>query len=103
MEFEVAHLPLCRKPWRWFEPNRKQALWGAAIVVGVGLISWFVVWQKAQKELSASEALSNVGLPQPGTTAKPDTADAYLKVAAAYPKSAAAARAMLLAAGSLFV
>src|ERR1043166_8558017 len=100
MESEVVKLPLWQKLWAWFETNRKQAVWGAAIIVGVGLISWFVVWQRAQKELSASEALSNFGLPQPGSTARPDTAEAYLKVAATYPKSAAAARAMLLAAGS---
>ena len=103
MESEVVQLPLWQKVWAWFEANRKQAIWSAAILAGVALITWYVVWQQAQKELTASEALSNVGLPQSGSAAKPDTAEAYMKVAATYPKSAAAARAMLLAAGSLFV
>ena len=39
----------------------------------------------------------------PGAGVRADTAEAYLKVAAEYPKSRAGARALLVAAGSLFV
>jgi len=103
MSSEVAELPLSHKLWAWFETNRRQAVWGSALVVVLGLIIWFVVWQQGEKEVNASEALSKVsstGATMPG--AKPD-ASAYLKVAAAYPKSSAGARALLLAAGSYFV
>jgi tetratricopeptide (TPR) repeat protein len=103
MSSEVAELPLSHKLWAWFETNRKQAVWGSALVIVLGLIIWFVVWQQGEKEVNASEALSKVtstAVTTPG--AKPDAA-AYLKVVAAYPKSAAGARALLLAAGSYFV
>jgi len=104
MESEAAQLPLSHKLWAWFETNRKQAVWGTLVVAGLGLIIWYVVWQQGQKELTASEALSNVSILQPGSAgARPETADAFLKVAAKYPKSTAGARALLLAAGSLFV
>jgi tetratricopeptide (TPR) repeat protein len=103
MSSEVVELPLSHKLWAWFETNRKQATWGSAIIVVVGLIIWFVVWQQGEKEVNASEALSKVTsmiATSPG--ARPD-ASAYLKVAADYPKSSAGARALLLAAGSYFV
>jgi len=103
MSSEVAELPLSHKLWAWFETNRKQAIYGSVIVVVLGLIIWFVVWQQGEKEVNASEALSKVSTPGAASAgAKPDAA-AYLKVAAAYPKSSAGARALLLAAGSYFV
>src|SRR5262249_4304181 len=37
------------------------------------------------------------------TSGRPDSANAYLKIASEYPKSSAAARAVLLAGGSLYV
>jgi TolA-binding protein len=104
MSSEVVELPLSHKLWAWFEANRKQASWGGAIIVVLGLIIWFVVWQQGEKEVNASEALSKITsstmTASPGT--RPD-ASAYLKVAAEYPKSSAGARALLLAAGSYFV
>ncbi len=104
MQSEVVQLPLSHRLWAWFETNKKQAGWGTGLVIGVGLIIWFVIWQQGENEVKASEALTNVSIPQAGNAgARPGSADAFLKVAATYPKSAAGARALLLAAGSLFV
>jgi predicted negative regulator of RcsB-dependent stress response len=104
MQSEVAQLPLSHKLWAWFEANRKQTVWGAGIVVALGLIIAFVVWKQGANEVTASEALSNVSAPQTGAPgARPEAAGAFLKVASEYPKSSAGARALLLAAGSLFV
>lgn len=103
MQPEVVELPLWQKTWAWFEQNRKQAIWGTGIVVGVVLIYWFFTWQQGEKEISAGEALSDVSsLQMSNPNARAEGAAAYLKVASAYPKSSAAARAVLLAAGSYF-
>ena len=104
MESEVVQLPLSDQLWVWFQKNKRPAIWGTSILVIAGLIAWFVVYQRDQKQSEASEALSDVAI-APTISANPRSADmapAYLKVAATYPNSTAAARAVLLAAGSLF-
>lgn len=104
MESDAGQLPLSHKAWAWFEMNKKPAIGGATLLLVVGVIVAFFFYRQNEEELAASEALSDVIVPQltaaPGS---PETAEAYLKIAATYPKSAAAARAVLLAAGSLFV
>jgi tetratricopeptide (TPR) repeat protein len=102
MDSDAAQLPVMDRLQIWFGQNRNQALTGATIVVAIGLIVGFYVWYKGEKETSASEALTSVSLPT-GPGPRADAADAYLKVAATYPKSSAAARAVLLAGGTLFV
>jgi TolA-binding protein len=104
MESDAVQLPLSHKAWAWFEANKKQALLGAGAVVVVGLIVSFYIYRQDEQEVAASEALSRVEVPHmnnPKTT--PDSPEAYLKVVAEYPKSRAASRALLLAAGNLFV
>jgi len=103
MESEVAQLPLWQQAWGWFEANKRQALWSAGGLAVVGLIVALFLYRQNEADVAASEALSNVALPQMTGAARGDTADAYLKVAATYPNSRAGARALLLAAGSLFV
>jgi predicted negative regulator of RcsB-dependent stress response len=102
MDSDAAQLPMFDRLEIWFGKNRKQALTGATIVIAMGLIVGFYLWYKQEKEANASEALTSVSLPVgPGTHT--DNADAYLKVAANYPNSSAAARAVLLAGGTFFV
>src|SRR5437016_2872362 len=100
MESEVTPSLSFFKLVSWFEKNKKQAIWGAIILVAVVLFASLILWRQAQREEAASEELSKVTAPQLG--ARPEPAEAYLKVAAEYPKSGAAARALLLGAGSLF-
>lgn len=102
MDSDAAQLPMFDRLEIWFGKNRKQALTGLTIVIAVGLIVGFYMWYAQEKEANASEALTSVSLPV-GPGAHADTADAYLKVAATYPKSSAGARAVLLAGGTLFV
>jgi len=103
MESEATQLPLWQQAWVWFEANKKQTLWGAGGLVLVGLIVSFVLYRQDEADISASEALSNLALPQMTGASRGDTPEAYLKVAAAHPGSRAGGRAVLLAAGSLFV
>jgi TolA-binding protein len=103
MESDAGQIPISHKAWAWFEANKRQALWGTGIILVVGVIVAFFLYRQNEEEVAASEALSNVSVPQlAGTASRADTAEAYLKVAATYPKSRAGARALLLAAGSLF-
>ncbi len=105
MESDAGQLvPLSHKAWAWFEANKRQTLWSAGGLLVLGVIVAFYIYQQDEAEIAASEALSNVSVPQlTSGGARGDTAEAYLKVAATYPKSRAGARALLLAAGSLFV
>jgi predicted negative regulator of RcsB-dependent stress response len=78
------------KLWAWFEINRKQVMLGAAIVVGGGLIAWYVVWQQQVSRTAAEEALSDVAV-QGMTTGQHPSSDAYLRLATKYPNSGAGA------------
>jgi predicted negative regulator of RcsB-dependent stress response len=104
MESNAGQLPLSHKAWAWFEANKKQVLWGGGAVLVVGVIVAFFLYRQNEEEVTASQALSKVSVPHlTGAGAQGDTAEAYLKVAAEYPKTHASARAVLLAAGALFV
>src|SRR3954451_2580332 len=102
MDSDAAQLPAWDRLQIWLGQNRNQAIGGAVIVLAIGLMVGFYVWYRGEKEMTASEALTSVSLPT-GPGPRADAADAYLKVAATYPKSSAAARAVLLAGGTLFV
>jgi TolA-binding protein len=104
MESAAGQIPISHKALAWFEANMKQTLWGAGIVAVVGVIIALFLYRQNEADIAASEALSNVAMPQAAVGgSRTDTAEAYLKVAATYPKSRAGSRALLLAAGSLFV
>jgi TolA-binding protein len=103
MQSNVAQLPLHDKVWAWFEANKKQTIYATLIVAGVGLIVWFLIWQRDEKQVAAGNALSNVSASQLEIAGpRSSAADAYLKVASEYPKSIAGARALLMAAASFF-
>ena len=84
----------------WIEAHRKQVLIGAVIavvVLGGGILFFY---QQSQRELRASEALSDVRLPQiPSGVMPSGTAESYLEVAKAHGGTKAAARAVIEAAG----
>jgi tetratricopeptide (TPR) repeat protein len=103
MQSEVVQLPLGHRLYAWFETNRKQVIWGVGIVAGLVVIILFFNWNKTQQEINASEALSDISAGQVGNPGARPAPQAYLKVAANYPKSGAGARALLLAAGALYV
>jgi len=88
--------------WTWFETNKKQAGTGALTALVLGLIVWFVIWQRGEKEITAGEALSNASLAQIGG-GRPESSDTFLALAGKYANSTAGNRAVLLAAATMFV
>ncbi|HTL56817.1 MAG TPA: tetratricopeptide repeat protein [Candidatus Limnocylindrales bacterium] len=102
MQSEVAQLPISHRLWAWFETNRKPTLIGILIAALVGLVIWVVVWRQQEKRVAAGDAVSDVAARLMSGTPRSELAGAYLKVAANYPNSSPGARALLLAAASLF-
>jgi predicted negative regulator of RcsB-dependent stress response len=102
MESEAAQIPLWQQAWAWIETNKKPALLGAGAVLVITLIVALVIYRRNEADVAASEALSNVTVPGAASASRADIANAFLKVTATYPNSRAGARALLLAAASLF-
>ena len=101
METDVTESISFYKVWAWLEVRKKPVAWCAAILVALGLFIWFLIWQHDEKEIAAGQALSGVLLAQ--NTTRSNLSGAYLKLASTYSDSSAGPRALLLAAGSLFI
>lgn len=87
----------------WLEVHKKRLAIGAGIALVVICGAMLMTQQRAEKERSASAALSDVRLPfSPSAATPPGTAEALAKVASEHKGSQAAARALLLSAGILF-
>src|SRR6516162_8225365 len=103
METNVAQLPITDRLWAWLVTNKTQAAIGAVVVAAGALVVWIVLLQGHQRQVAAGEALSSLTIEQMlSPTPRPNAAQAYLNIAAQFPRSPAAARALLLAGGSLF-
>jgi predicted negative regulator of RcsB-dependent stress response len=90
------------KLWPWIETNKNRIFIGAGIIVAAAFIFSFVAWERGQKEIAASAALTQLTVSvQPGTTAS-QLADMYLGVASDHPGTLAAQRAQLQGAATLF-
>ena len=87
----------------WVELNRVKVLTGAVILVGVGFGIATMRYMAEQKELKASGALLALRATiQQNTNLPPVTAASLTKVAQEYSGTAAAERARILAASTLF-
>jgi predicted negative regulator of RcsB-dependent stress response len=88
----------------WLKANLKNVIIGAIIVIVVGGGLGMFIYNRSQREVRASQALSEVATPMsPLTPALPGQVEAYLKVAKDYPGSKAAARAIIEAASVYYV
>jgi tetratricopeptide (TPR) repeat protein len=103
MESKAAPTPGIVKFQAWFEVNKKRVLTGALIVLVVGLLAGLAINYQSQKEVRASEALSEIKLPSSPTMLPGfGTADAYLQVARAHKGTQAAGRALIMAGSTFF-
>jgi len=87
----------------WLLVNWKRLAFGGAAAFVIAIIAIMVVQYQAQREVRASEALSNIRSAGPGATPSAGTAEAYFNVAKEHAGTRAAARALLQGAGTLFV
>ena len=87
------------KLWPWLETNKNRIIGAAVAVLVIVGIYYFITSQKEQKELAASQALSQLLMSPPATGS---TAEGLKRLAAKYAGTQAAQRAQLQAAASLF-
>ena len=97
MQAQDATTVYLLKMWPWVEENKKSLIAGAVIVIVVGFFFWFSSVERAQKAITAGEAVTDV-LVSRGF----ESPDAYLKVAADHTGTRAGQRALLQAAALLF-
>ena len=102
MQSDVTHLTVQDQLLIWLTKNKRQVLWGTVAVAVVGFAVGIYVWQQNEVQTSASHALSKISSGNLMGVAQPGTTEALLKVAADYPNTSAARRAVLIAAGNLF-
>ena len=97
MQTQDAPAEIIFKLWPWLEANRNRLIAvGGAVILAGGL--WlFVTTQREQNEIAAGQALTQL-LISPAT----QTADAFTRLAAKYPGTAAGQRALLHAATDAF-
>ena len=104
MESQTSMLTQLLDLVAWVKAHLKQVILGTGIVIGVAIVVTVFVYNRAQRELRASEALSNIKTPlNPTEPLPPGIAEEYLKVATEYPGTKAAVRALLDAGGAYYV
>jgi len=88
----------------WLDRNKKRvSLISAAVLAAAGLVAAIFYYQ-SQKEIRASEALSNVRKPfNPASPLPENVVEAYLKVAREFDGTKAAGRALIEAASLFYI
>lgn len=87
----------------WFEVNKKKVAWGFVALVIVGVVAAYFRWRNQNVELQANQALLQLRPTPSGQGAETQpSAESFSKVAASFPSTEAAERALLLSAGTLF-
>jgi predicted negative regulator of RcsB-dependent stress response len=102
MESDVTQPALIDKLWVWGEAHKKQIVIGLVVALVVGLVVALLFTFQNQKQTNANDALSKLASRAASPSAPGPDADALLKVAADFPGTDAAQRAILLAASDLF-
>jgi len=99
MQTQDAPAEFIFKLWPWLETNRNRLIGTGVAILAVFAIYNFMASQKAQKEVAAGQALTQLLMSPPSGT---NPAEALKKLATQYAGTQAAQRAQLQAAASLF-
>ncbi|MCU0772300.1 MAG: tetratricopeptide repeat protein [Verrucomicrobia bacterium] len=97
MDAELTHSEQWLRFLAWLEDNWRRVAAVASIVIGLGVVVAFVLWQGAQKQRNASEALSLLLVAPEGSSS-----DRLTRFASDHAGTEAGTRALLLAGGALF-
>lgn len=100
MQSDATHLSPGDQLLAWFENNKRQAALSALVLALVGVAVGIYFWRQNQVQVSANNALSQAISANLHDQTAANTA--LLKVASDYPGTAAARRAILMAAANLF-
>src|ERR1041384_6742833 len=104
MDAKAAHSPGMIRFLAWFEVNKKRVLIGTIVVLAVGLAVGLVIYYQSQREVRASQALSEVRTPiSPTALPAAGTAEAYKKIAQEHKGTQAAGRALIMAGTTLYI
>ncbi len=90
------------KLWPWLEANKTKLIGGAVVIVALAGIYSFVSWQHEQKEISAGQAYTQLAFAPSANLNASQTSAAFAQLAEKYSGTAAAQRAQLQAAATLF-
>ena len=102
MQTQDTSSDLLFKLWPWFEANKKRLLIGLVLAgLAVAVISYLSA-QRGQNETAAGEELTKLLFSTLPNASAPQMADAFAKIAAKYPGTAAGQRAQLQAGATLF-
>jgi predicted negative regulator of RcsB-dependent stress response len=102
MQTQDAPAEIIFKLWPWLEANKKRLIGAAAAVVVVAGILYFISAQRQQREVDAGQALTQLLMNLSANNVAGPKSDAFAKLAAEYPGTAAGERAQLQAAAALF-
>jgi len=102
MESTVAHPAWWLQAYAWADARKKQLLYGGVAIAVVALVVAYYLYNRGQRDLAASEALSAAGASGQALGAKGEKPEAYLRVASDYAGTTAAAQALLRAGTAYF-
>jgi predicted negative regulator of RcsB-dependent stress response len=102
MQSDAAQLALQDRLLAWFETNKQVVIRAAISATIVGMVAGYWFWRQNARETGASEALSRIVGGVAAGNAQAESPEALLKVAADFPKTQAAGRAVLIAAADFF-
>lgn len=102
MQTQDAPAEIIFKLWPWLEANQKR-LAGIAVVIAIAVgIYFFLAGRQAQREVEAGQALTQLLIASPANLGAAPSANAFVQLAEKYAGTAAADRARLQAATTLY-
>jgi len=90
------------KLWPWIEANKNRLIASAGLIVALALVLSYFSWQREQREIAASEALTQLTFSTPASAGGGGVAEAYLRIATQHPDTLAGQYAEVRGATALF-
>ncbi len=103
MEAQDAAAAYFFKLWEWVENNIRTVVIGAMVVVAAAVVISYYFWKQSETEMEAGKAFTQLLVSTPPDSQASDLANSYLKLAADYPGTQAAGRALIMGATTLYV
>jgi predicted negative regulator of RcsB-dependent stress response len=102
MQTQDAPAEIIFKLWPWLEANKNRLIAAGAAALVLWGIYYFITSQHEQREVDAGQALTMLLVNPDANASSGQIADAFAKLAAQYPGTAAGQRAQLQAGAAMF-